>query len=146
LVLVLAVQRLHAVAAGWIDPFWALQWWVVAGTLVAAYEFVRGREQRGTIVLAVAASGLSRSGFGTIILSDADKQVLALLGHGGLLVAGVMLSRKLFTVWGAVGIALALLWFVRGFTFLLVAVAALAPLASAVWTLMRHGKQDAERQ
>ncbi|AUI49700.1 hypothetical protein [Arthrobacter crystallopoietes] len=146
LVFVLAVQRLYAVAAGWIDPFWALQWWVVAGALVAADEFVRGRDQRGTVVLAVAAGGLSLSGFGTIILSDAGKQVWALLGHGGLLVAGVMLSRKLFTVWGAVGIALALLWFMRGFTFLLLAVAALALLAFAVWKLMRHAKQDAERQ
>jgi hypothetical protein len=145
-VFVLAVQRLYAVAAGWIDPFWALQWWVIAGALVAAYEFVRGRDQRGTVVLAVAAGGLSLSGFGTIILSDAGKQVWALLGHGGLLVAGVMLSRKLFTLWGAVGIALALLWFMRGFTFLLLAVAALALLAFAVWKLMRHGKQDAERQ
>lgn len=145
-VFVLAVQRLYAVAAGWIDPFWALQGWVVAGALVAAYEFIRGRDQRGTIMLAVAAGGLSLSGFGTIILSDAGKQIWALLGHGGLLVAGVMLSRKLFTVWGAVGIALALLWFMRGFTFLLLAFAALALLAFAVWKLMRHGRQDAERQ
>ncbi|MCW2132102.1 hypothetical protein [Arthrobacter sp. VKM Ac-2550] len=145
-VFVLAVQRLYAVAAGWIDPFWALQWWVVAGALVAAYEYVRGRDQRGTIVLAVAAGGLSLSGFGTIILNDAGKQIWALLGHGGLLVAGVVLSRRLFTVWGAVGIALALLWFMRGFTFVLLAFAALALLAFAVRKLMRHGKQDAERQ
>ena len=99
---------------------------------------VRGARRlprRGSRWLIAAAVILSGSGLLTVSGGTTAAQVWALCGHILLLVVGVALSRRLFSLWGAIGIVLALLWFLRGFTFLLLAVAALLLLAFAVWKL-----------
>ncbi|WP_191931585.1 hypothetical protein [Arthrobacter bussei] len=135
LVLVAAAQRIAWVVSGGITFFWAAQWWAVAFAVLAAYSFLRGSARRGPVWLSAAAVVLSGTGLLTITGGTAGTQVWALCGHVLLLAAGVALSRRLFSLWGAVGIVLALLWFLRGYTFLLLTVAALALLAFAVWKL-----------
>ena len=62
---------------------------------------------------------LSITGLGTIVSSDLGQQLVVLLSFTALLVFGLLSNRKIFTLWGAVGVAVAVLWFLRGFTFLL---------------------------
>ncbi|WP_342023917.1 hypothetical protein AAE021_01410 [Arthrobacter citreus] len=137
LVAALSVQRITWYAidgAGW---FWLLQYWVVVLAALAAYEYRRGRAQRGTAVLSFAAGLLSLTGLSSIISADTSEQVWALLAHSGLLAFGVVTNRRLFTFWGAAGVALAVLWYLRGYTFLLLALLAAALIALAVWRLTR---------
>ncbi|EMY35315.1 hypothetical protein D477_004781, partial [Arthrobacter crystallopoietes BAB-32] len=145
---VAALQRLFVVAEGALEPYWALQWWVVAGALTAAFEFGWRRAVRGTVALSISAGLLSLSVLAAFISGDLLHQVWALVGHAGLVAFGLMTSRRLFLIWGACGIALTLLWFMRGYTFLLLFMAALGLLAFAIWKLAKHsgsGRPPANR-
>ncbi len=138
LVVVLCVQRVAWLLLDGIGFFWAAQWWVIALALLAGWSFARGARSRGPRWLTASAVILSATGLTTVAGGTTGAQVWALCGHVVLLIAGVALSRRRFSLWGAVGIALALLWFLRGFTFLLLTVAALLLLAFAVWKLNRQ--------
>ncbi|WAP52563.1 hypothetical protein OL239_04795 [Arthrobacter sp. ATA002] len=137
LVAALAVQRIIWYVIDGADWFWFLQYWVVILAALAAYEYSRGRAPRGTAVLSASAALLSCTGLTSILSADTGEQVWALLAHAGLLAFGVTTDRRLFTVWGAAGVALAVLWYLRGYTFLLLALLAAALIALAVWRLTR---------
>jgi hypothetical protein len=140
LVVVLCAQRVAGLLLDGIDVFWAAQWWAVALALLTAWSFTRGTRARGTRWLTASAAILSATGLTTVAGGTTGEQVWALCGHVVLLLAGVALSRRRFSLWGAIGIALALLWFLRGFTFLLLTVAALLLLGFAVWKLNRQSQ------
>ncbi len=133
----LAVERIAWFAAGGVDPFWSVQYWAVVLAGLAAWEYVRRRRHRGTFLLAGSAVILSCSGLGTVASGGTGEQLWALVAHAGLLAFGLLASRKLFTIWGAAGVALAVLWYLRGYTFLLLALLAAGLIALAVWRLTR---------
>ena len=148
----LGAQRITWLVLDGIDLFWAAQWWVVTLAVLSGYSYLRRRtrtggevvtstglpdalQHRGPIWLTGAAAILSVSGIATVANGSGGAQVWALCGHIALLMAGVVLSRRSFSIWGAVGIVLAILWFLRGFTFVLLTIAALLLLAFAIWKL-----------
>lgn len=133
----LAVQRIAWLLLGEVNGFWSLQYWACVLAGLAAYEYLRQREDRGTIVLAASAAILSLSGLSTIISGGAGKQLWALVAHAGLLAFGLLASRRLFTLWGAAGVVLAVLWYLRGYTFLWLALLGIGLIALAVWRLTR---------
>ncbi|MCC3268184.1 hypothetical protein MUG94_13770 [Arthrobacter gengyunqii] len=137
LVAALALQRIIWFFADDTAWFWSVQFWVVVLAVLAAYEFYRQRGRRGGIVLSASAALLSCTGLTTVVSADVAEQVWALVAHAGLLAFGVLASRRLFTVWGAAGVAVAVLWYLRGYTFLLLALLAAALIALAVWRLNR---------
>ncbi|KAD4060331.1 hypothetical protein GD627_04610 [Arthrobacter yangruifuii] len=137
LVAALAVLRVCWLVLGSVNGFWSLQYWAVVLTGLAAYEFLRKRDRRGTMVLAAAGAILSASGLSTVIFGGSGKQLWALVAHAGLLVFGLLASRRLFTLWGAAGVVLAVLWYLRGYTFLLLALLGIGLIALAVWRLTR---------
>ena len=133
----LALQRIlwyFAADTGW---FWVVQFWVVVLAVLAGYEFMRRRPRRATAVLSASAGLLSGTGLTTVLGDDTGEQVWALLAHAGLLAFGVLTNRRLFTLWGAAGVTLAVLWYLRGYTFLLLALLAGALITLAVWRLNR---------
>ncbi|MCQ1955292.1 hypothetical protein NNX39_02060 [Arthrobacter sp. zg-Y826] len=137
LVTALAVQRMGWLVLGNVSGFWSLQYWAAVLAGFAAYEFLRKRDQRGTMVLGVSAVILSSSGLSTVIFGGGGKQLWALVAHAGLLAFGLLASRRLFTLWGAAGVVLAVLWYLRGYTFLLLALLGIGLIALAVWRLTR---------
>lgn len=163
----LAGQRIAWLVLEGIDFFWAAQWWVVTLAILSGYSYLRAQRRtggvavlasnrppralqlRGPLWLTGGAVILSISGLATVVGGTGGARVWALCGHLALLVAGVALSRRSFTIWGAAGIVLALLWFLRGYTFVLLAIAALLLLAFAVWKLNSQTRpttpRDSER-
>ncbi len=133
----LAVQRMAWLVLGGVDGFWSVQYWACVLAGLAGYEFLRKREARGTAVLAAAAVVLSASGLYTVISGGGGRQLWALVAHAGLLAFGLLASRRLFTIWGAAGVVLAVLWYLRGYTFLLLALLGVGLIALAVWRLTR---------
>ncbi|MCC3290268.1 hypothetical protein [Arthrobacter sp. zg-Y1110] len=142
LVTALAVQRMGWLVLGNVNGFWSLQYWATVLAGLAAYEFLRKRDQRGTAVLVVSAVILSASGLSTVIFGGGGKQLWALVAHAGLLAFGLLASRRLFTLWGAAGVVLAVLWYLRGYTFLLLALLGIGLIALAVWRLTRVRTDD----
>ncbi|MFZ3417633.1 hypothetical protein, partial [Arthrobacter sp. 3Tela_A] len=133
----LAIERIAWFVFGGADVFWSVQYWSVVLAGLAAWEYLRRREGRGTILLGASAVILSAGGLGTVVYGGTGEQLWALVAHAGLLAFGLLASRKLFTIWGASGVALAVLWYLRGYTFLLLALLAAGLIALAVWRLTR---------
>ncbi|MGW9403238.1 hypothetical protein ACWGQ2_04615 [Arthrobacter sp. NPDC055585] len=133
----LAVERIVWFVLGGAGWFWSVQYWAVVLAALAGWEYLRRRQVRGTVLLGAAAVILSGSGLITAVSGGTGEQLWALVAHAGLLVFGLLASRKLFTIWGASGVALAVLWYLRGYTFLLLALLAAGLIALAVWRLSR---------
>ncbi|MBM7849330.1 hypothetical protein [Arthrobacter roseus] len=124
-----------------LDPtasiFWFVQTWAVAIALIALYEHRRGRPVAGQAWMLGAAAILSTSGLLALLTQDSGYQLWALLGHVALLLHGVIRQSRTFTWWGAAGLSLAVLWFLRGYTFILLTLVAAVLIAFAVWRLNR---------
>lgn len=136
-------QRSWWIVDGPLGYFWVAQYWVVVLALVAGYHFAvrdAGRGRRGTAYLCVAAAVLTATGPTTLFADGFAEQAWTICGHAALLAFGLLSNRRLFVVWGAVGVGLAVLWYLRGFTFLLLLFVALALIATAVWRLTRIGR------
>ena len=87
--------------------------------------------------MAAGAALLSTSGLTTVIFPEPWQSARTLTGHALLLVFGLLTNRRLFVVWGAAGIGLAIVWYLLGYTFLLLSLLAVGLIALAVWRLVR---------
>ncbi|MFL4473275.1 hypothetical protein ACIPVK_04700 [Paeniglutamicibacter sp. MACA_103] len=134
------IHRCWWVAVDGTGAFAALYYWIITLGLLAAYEFWRNRERNATFVLGASAALLSMAGMGTILSSSLGQQLVVLLSFTALLVFGLLTNRKIFTVWGAVGVAAAVLWFLRGFTFILLLLIAAGLIVLALWKLGKMNK------
>ena len=120
-------------------------YWVIVIALLAAYEFYRKREMRAVVTLSLAAGLLSLLGLGTIADSTLSEQLVVLLTFAGLLVFGLLSTRRMFTLWAAIGIGVAVLWFLRGYTFALLLILAAVLITLALWRLGKMN-QDSTRK
>ncbi|CAM3353381.1 hypothetical protein PSET11_00695 [Arthrobacter ulcerisalmonis] len=63
-----------------------------------------------------------------------------------LLVAGLLVSDRVFAWWGALGVAACVLWSLREYTFALLALIAVGLISFAVWRLNRGTGSEAEQK
>jgi hypothetical protein len=149
LVLTAAVQRAAILAldvpvrlngrgfAGLPDPFWAAQWYVVLGAVLGGWRYVSGHQQAGRFLVGAAAGLLSLGALGVVFGGTGAQQLWVLVLLALLLVAGLVAGEQMFVWWGAAGVAACILWAMRNYTFLLLAVIAVGLIAFAVWRLNR---------
>ncbi|WP_285244929.1 hypothetical protein [Pseudarthrobacter sp. fls2-241-R2A-127] len=128
-------QPWHAVSH--VDPFWVAQWYMLLAAVLAGLRYLMGSPTTGRRYACAAAGLLSLSGVGTVFGGDAPRQLWLLVWLAVLLVAGLVIGDRLFVRWGAVGIAVCILWAMRQYTFALLAVVAVGLIAFAVWRLNR---------
>lgn len=137
---VAAIQRaalFRLDTAGLPDPFWAAQWYVVLGALLAALRYLAGQNGPGRAFATASAVLLSLSGAGVVVGGTGGQQLWLLLLLAALLVAGLVLGDRFFVRWGAGGVAACILWAMREYTFALLAIVAVGLIAFAVWRLNR---------
>ncbi len=73
-------------------------------------------------------------------------QLVVLAGFGALVVLGLVQRHLVLTWWGAAGVALSVLWYLREYTYVYLALLGAALIGLAVWQLRRRGRgRDAER-
>ncbi|MFD1242202.1 hypothetical protein [Arthrobacter ulcerisalmonis] len=131
------------------DPFWVLQWYVLLAGVLAGLRYVSSQRRLGRIYLAVAAGLLTLSGLGILAgggggAGGSQLWVLVLLAC--LLVAGLLVSDRVFAWWGALGVAACVLWSLREYTFALLALIAVGLISFAVWRLNRGTGSEAEQK
>ncbi|MHC6221879.1 hypothetical protein [Arthrobacter sp. MMS24-S77] len=129
------------------EIFWVLQWFVVLGAVLAGLRYYTGSGLDGRIRVGLAAGLLSLGGLlsivpgtafsGTVFSGTVPQQLWVLVGHTVLLLTGLLLAERKFVWWGAVGVALSVMWALRSYAFAMLAVLALALIALAVWRLNR---------
>ncbi|MDI3331507.1 MAG: hypothetical protein QJR09_12375 [Micrococcus sp.] len=67
-------------------------------------------------------------------------QLTVLAGFGTLVVLGLVQRLQVLTWWGAAGVALSVLWYLREYTYVYLALLGAALIALAVWQLRRRGR------
>jgi hypothetical protein len=123
--------------AGLPDPFWVAQWYVVLGAVLGGCRYASSQQRAGRFLLGAAAALLSVTALGVIFGGTGAQQLWVLVMLALLLVAGLTTGERLFVRWGAAGVAACILWAMRQYTFLLLAVIAAGLIAFAVWRLNR---------
>lgn len=121
-----------------LGPFWAVQWCAMALGALSVIRYVGKQQKEGKRLLMAAAALASLGAVMTIFSGDTVQQLVSLLVFVALLAVGMSLDERVFTIWGAVGVATAVLWYLRGFTYILLALLALALIGFAIWRLNRR--------
>lgn len=122
--------------------FWAVQWCALALGGLAVIRYLRKQSAAGKGLLIGAASVASFGALLTIFSGDTLQQLVSLLVFVALLAVGMTLDERIFTIWGAIGVATAVLWYLRGFTYVLLALLALTLIGFVIWRLNRKKPAD----
>ncbi len=121
-------------------------WWAVIFVGLSYLYYSAGRKTNAKILLYIALIAMSlfsgMAALGWFGASDMPYQTIFLIEHVLLVIIGLILSRKLFTIWGAVGIVLSVLWMMKDQTYLLLASAGLVLIGVAVYALIRKSKKQ----
>lgn len=119
-------------------------WWAVTFAMLAYLRYRKDRQHFATVVWRLVIGLVFLSGGSAIKALDdgtSGSQLLFLSEHVGLLLVGMFFrlhTSRLLTIWGAVGVVLALMWMLRGYTFILLTLLGLGLLIFAVWRLLRR--------
>ncbi|WP_415854834.1 hypothetical protein, partial [Sinomonas sp. G460-2] len=122
---------------GAVSLFWLAQWYVVLGAVVAAARYFAGQRPPATAWLGAAAGLASLSGLEAALTADMPQQVWLLVAFAVLTATGLMAGGRAFTLWGAAGVLVCVLWAVRAYPYLLLAILGLALIGAGVWWLAR---------
>lgn len=140
----IGLQRLISVNITDIDPLVYTHWWAIAiaGLSYLYYKADKIPSAKLRIVIALL---IVTSFSGMAAISTESGNVLGLsyrsiflIEHVFILVSGLVLSKKLFTIWGAVGAVLAVLWMLKGYTYLLLVSIAFLLIGIAIYALTKQ--------
>lgn len=119
------------------DWFWAVQWYVLAGAVMAGLRYVDRQRSEGQSRLIVTSGLLSLTSLGIGYSGTPSQQSYSLLAYALLLVAGLVLAERMFVWWGAAGVAASVMWALRSYAFAMLALVAVALIVLAIWRLNR---------
>lgn len=123
--------------SSWPDPFWTAQWYVVLAAVLGVLRYRAGLRDGGRLYLGLAAGLLSVSGILVIFGGDAAQQLWVLAFFAALLVVGLGYGERMLVWWGAAGVTLCIMWAMRQYTYVLLALIAVGLIALALWRLSR---------
>lgn len=140
----LSLQRLVAHSYPEASIVFYTHWWAASLALTAWLRLQTG-ERNDAKIRGILALGMLSIPTGLAAIGDpATYQLLFLMEHIALLIGGFMTNKKLVVRWATVGIALAMIWMLQGYTYVLLALAAFALIGLAIWRLTRtnHPHED----
>lgn len=134
---VFGLQRIVSIIVPGIDTVWYAHWWAVTIAAMALW-----RPSNKTIRFGIAM-GLITTTVGLLALAEGGiYQLLFLVEHILLLVAGALL-RKQWAVWWGIGASvIAILYFIKDYTYLWLGLMGLALIALVVWRLNKLSKSQ----
>lgn len=127
------LQRLVGLAIPEVDMVFYAHWWALTLGLVAWWRGAGHRVVRLTVAMSLitASTGL------LALTGDGLYQLLFLAEHLALLVAGALLQKRWAVWWGIIAAVLAILYFLREYTFLWLGFLGLFLIGIVIWRLMR---------
>jgi hypothetical protein len=140
----IGLQRILNISAPDTNLLVYTHWWsaVFAGLGYMYYAAGKRNDAKSLVYFALGImtffTGISA--LGMLGASTVPYQTIFIVEHLLLLVAGLVLSRKVFTIWGAVAVILAVLWMIKDYGYLLLAVAAMVLIGFAIFALVRQSK------
>ncbi|WP_336704712.1 hypothetical protein [Micrococcus terreus] len=100
------------------------------------------RRRRATLWGGAAATVMTAASALVLVDGSTLMQLVSLLLFAALMVVGLTTRTSLFTWWGAAGVTLAVLWFLRGYTVLWLTLLGAVLIGLAVRQLMRGARED----
>lgn len=140
IVTTISFQRMVAVVTPDLHMTFYTHWWAVVFAALAYLYYSRNAHLQAKVRLIIGLVFLSFfTGIAALDLFDSEVpyRLIFLFEHVGLVVAGLLLSKRLLSIWGMVGVVLAVLWLLSDYTFLLLAIIALGLIGFAVYRLAK---------
>lgn len=135
----LALQRIIATYMD-VDALIYTHWWAAVLLVIAIARYYRKEKDTATNI-AIAGLCVLSLPTGVAALGDPGTyQLLFLIEHVIVLLIGAAMGFRMATIWGAVGIALALLYLLQGFTSLLVGLIGIGLIVFAIVKLLSRAK------
>lgn len=128
------LQRLVGLVIPEADMVFYAHWWAIVLGLVAWWRGMGHRAAR----LAIGMSLISTSTAAMALTGNGMYQLLFLVEHLVLLVIGAIIQKSWATWWGIIAAVLAILYFLREYTFLWLGFLGLFLIGIVVWRLMRN--------
>ncbi len=142
-IVTVALQRLVYEAYPDANVLVYTHWWAAAIGLQAYIRHRFGRSADGVRARAIIAlTAVSVPTGIAAIASGGMYQVVFLIEHVLMLLVGFAMGKRLGLLWGAIGIGIALLWMLRGYTFILLALLGIGLIVLAVVKLLKSDVQD----
>jgi len=113
-------------------------WWAVTAAVGGLLALSQGKRSKAKVRGVISLVALSVP-TGLFAIDDPSKyQILFLLEHVALIVGGLLLNKKIALQWGAIGVALAMLWLLKGYGYVLLIILGLGLIGFAIWRLMKR--------
>ncbi len=140
----IGLQRVLGVTSPDTNVLVYTHWWAFAVALLSGVYYLDGRHVEAKARMNIALTFISLFGglaaLGFYGVSDVPYKTIFLIEHALILFSGAVLSRKQFTIWGAVGVILSVLWMVKDFFYLMLALIALVLIGAAIYALIKQSK------
>ena len=116
-------------------------WWalVAAGLAYLYYYFQNKPHAKARLIIALSIMSIFTIAYA--LSGKIGYQVLFLIEHTVLIVIGLLVSYKLLTVWGAVGVSLALLWMLSDYSFILLILTGLILLVIVIYVIIKNNNK-----
>ncbi len=136
IVATVALQRMFSLTGDY-DLLVYTHWWAFILAVLAGARYVI-KDKQSALQWLVAALCLFSIPTGLAALGDPNKyQLLFLIEHVILLVIGGMLNYRLVVLWGSSGIALAVLYWLKDQTYILLGLLGIGLIGLAMWRLLK---------
>lgn len=140
----IGIQRILSIAVPDINILVYTHWWAAVFAGLSYLYYLVGKKKDAKPLLYIALVIMSfftgMAALGAFGISEIPYQTIFLVEHILLLIVGLILSRRLFAIWGAVGAILSVLWTMKDQTYLLLASAAVVLIGFAVYALVKKSK------
>ena len=116
-------------------------WVLVAAALYAGYHICK-RPIESICHLVILLCLVTIPGLAAAFIDGGWYQLLFLVEHTAVVIVGVVTARKLTSIWGAVGVTVAILYMLREFQALLNIMIGLLVLAAVVFAIVRANRKN----
>lgn len=135
----LALQRIFSLGGDY-DMLVYTHWWAVVLAALAGLRYSIS-DKKSALQWLIAALCFMSIPTGLSALGDPDKyQLMFLIEHVVLLAIGGMLNYRLAILWGSSGVALAVLYWLKDQTYILLGLLGLGLIGLAIWRLLKATK------
>ncbi len=135
----LGLQRMVALSEIDFNLLAYVHWWALTVAAVAAARYV-GESRKARFILAMGAVTLFSASYA--LGEGGGYALLFLIEHLALLAIGALFNKQWAAWWGAIATSLAILYFLRDYTFLWLGLLGLALIGLVVWRLNRSASDS----
>lgn len=115
--------------------------WAALWCAIAYRYYTAGRKSDARLRLVLALLLITIPAFNAAIAGAVQYQILFLVEHVIMIVVGLVRAYRMTTYWGAIGVTLAVLYMLRGYTPLLTIAIGMLVISAVVWVIVRTSKK-----